>query len=347
MKNTLKHIVFLTPGFAQNEQDTTTIPALQKYIFALKKKQPELKITIITFQFPFIKTSYDWHNCTIFPLNGKNQKRKKINTWNSAYQLLKKLNQEYSISILHSFWLGECAFVGNLFSNKYNIKHICTLMGQDVKKKNLYLKLLPIKNMRLICLSNFQQQHFIKNFLLQPDIIPWGINPSHFLNSADKTIDIIGIGSLIPLKNYNLFIDIIFEIQKNQPLKVVLIGDGVEKEKLQEKIKQLQLEKTITLTGLLPYKETLEYISKAKVLLHTSHFESFGMIFPEALESKTIIVSKYAGCVIQTENWLLAETKEELISACKKALSISFSENFNNPFTIEKTVENYLKLYNE
>lgn len=342
-----KHIVFLTPGFAQNEQDTTTIPALQEYIFALQKKQPEIRITIIPFQFPFTKKRYKWNNIPVIPLNGENKKFKKIQIWKSAFQALKKLNTEHPITILHSFWLGECAFVGNLFSNKYNIKHICTLMGQDVKKKNLYLKLLPIQNMRLICLSNFHQQHFIKNFLLQPDIIPWGINSFHFPNSAEKTIDIIGVGSLIPLKNYNLFIDIIFEIQKNQPLKVVLIGDGVEKEKLQEKTKQLQLEKTITLTGLLPYQETLEYISKAKVLLHTSHFESFGMIFPEALESKTMIVSKNVGCVVPTENWLLAETKEELISACKKALSISFSENFNNPFTIEKTVENYLKLYHE
>lgn len=347
MSINFKHIVFLTPGFAQNEQDTTTIPALQEYIFALKKEQPEIKITIIPFQFPFTKSSYDWHNCHVIPLNGKNKKWKKILIWNSAFQSLKKLNKKQPISIIHSFWLGECAFVGNLFSNKYNIKHICTLMGQDVKKKNFYLKLLPLQSMNLICLSTFQKQYLLENDSLQLKIIPWGITKAKFSPSTPKTIDIIGVGSLIPVKNYELFIDIVFEIHKTSPLKVVLLGDGVEKEKLQEKIKKLQLEKTITLTGLLPYQETLDYISKAKVLLHTSHFESFGMIFPEALESKTNIVSQNVGCVVPTENWQLAETKEELISACKKALSISFSENFNNPFTIEKTVENYLKLYHE
>ena len=101
------------------------------------------------------------------------------------------------------------------------------------------------------------------------------------------------------------------------------------------------------MTGKLSYHKTLEYISKAKVLLHTSHFESFGMIFPEALESKTLIVSKNVGCAFPSENWFTAETKEEMVLACKKGLITPFSTNFENPFLIEKTVENYLKVYNE
>lgn len=347
MSFNLKHIVFLTPGFAQDEQDTTTIPAIQEYIKALKQELPNLKITIISFQFPFTKKAYNWHDCSVISLAGKNKKYKKIQIWNKALQVLKNINEENPISIIHSFWLGECAFVGNLFSNKYNVKHICTLMGQDVKKKNLYLKLLPIQKMNLVCVSDLQRQQLVKKYTLQPKIIFWGINTLNFPNLAEKTIDIIGVGSLIPLKNYNLFIDIIFEIQKTHPLKVVLLGDGKDKEKLQKKIKQLQLEDVITLAGKLPYYKTLEYIANAKVLLHTSHFESFGMIFPEALESKTIIVSKNVGCAFPSENWFTAATKEEMILACKKGLISSFSTNFENPFLIEKTVENYLKVYNE
>lgn len=341
-----KHIVFLTPGFAQDEQDSTTIPAIQEYIIALKKAQPNLKITIISFQYPFSKKTYNWHDCSIIPLAGKNKKYKKIPIWNKAFQVLKDINDTNPISILHSFWLGECAFIGNLFSKKYNTKHICTLMGQDVKK-NLYLKLLPIQQMNLVCVSDFQHQQITKKHNIQAKIISWGINPIHFSNSVEKTIDIIGVGSLIPLKNYDLFIDIIFEIQKKQALKVLLIGEGIEKDKLQKKIKKLQLEKIITLTGLLTYSETIKHISKSKILLHTSNYEGFGMIFAEALQSKTLIVSKNVGCAFPSENWFLGESKEELISASEKALKSSFSENKNNPFSIDKTVKNYLKFYHE
>jgi glycosyltransferase involved in cell wall biosynthesis len=347
LNSNFKHIVFLTPGFAQNEQDTTTIPAIQLYIKALKKHQPDLKITIISFQFPFTNEKYKWFGCDVIPLKGRNSKWKKIFIWNKVFTILNTLNKENPISILHSFWLGECAFVGNVFSKKNSLKHICTLMGQDVLRNNYYLKVLPIQKMNLICVSDFQQKQLYKSTILQTKIIPWGIHSADFSYPTTKTIDIIGVGSLIRLKNYELFIDVIFEINKIIPIKVVLIGDGIQKEYLEEKIKKLQLENTISLKGLLPYNETLNYTSQSKILLHTSNYESFGMIFAEALQCKTRIVSKEVGCAFAFENWHICSSKDEMIAACLDALSIPFSENFELSFTVENTVKNYLKIYNE
>ncbi len=347
MENKQTHIVFLTPGFAQNEQDTTTIPAMQLYIKALKEQVPNLRITIISFQFPFTNEKYKWFGCDVIPLKGRNSKLKRIFIWNKVFTILNIVNKENPISILHSFWLGECAFVGNLFSKKHNINHICTLMGQDVLKNNYYLKLLPIQKMKLICVSDFQQKQLYKSHILQSRVIPWGIHGAYFSNEKTKTIDIIGVGSLIPLKNYELFIEVIFEINKKNPIKVVLIGNGIQKEYLEEKIKKLQLENTISLTGLLPYNKTLNYISQSKILLHPSNYESFGMVFAEALQCKTRIVSKEVGCAFAFENWHICSSKDEMIVACLDALSIPFSGNFKQPFTIENTVENYLKIYNE
>ena len=347
MEINLKHIVFLTPGFAQNEQDTTTIPAIQLYIKALKKHQPDLKITIISFQFPFTNEKYKWFSCDVIPLNGRNSKWKKFFIWNKAFTILNTLNKENPISILHSFWLGECAFVGNMFSKKHSLKHVCTLMGQDVLKNNYYLKALPIQIMNLICVSDFQQKQLYKSSILQSKVIPWGIHGADFSYPTTKTIDIIGVGFLIPLKNYELFIDVIVEINKKTPIKAVLIGNGIQKEYLEQKIKKLQLENTISLTGLLPYNKTLNYISQSKILLHTSNYESFGMVFAEALQCKTSIVSKEVGCAFACKNWQIGNSKNEMIAACLKSLAVSFSETEKNPFLIEKTVENYLKIYNE
>lgn len=347
MNSNLKHIVFLTPGFAQNEQDTSTIPAIQIYIKALKKHQPELKITIISFQFPFTNEKYKWFDCDVIPLNGRNSKWKRIFIWNKVFTILNTLNKENPISILHSFWLGECALIGNLFSKKNNLKHVCTLMGQDIFKNNYYLKVLPIQKMNLICVSDFQQKQLYKSSILQTKVITWGIHGADFSYPTTKTIDIIGVGSLIRLKNYDLFIEVVFEINKKNTIKVVLIGDGIQKEYLEEKIKKLQLENTISLTGLLPYKETLNYISQSKILLHTSNYESFGMVFAEALQCKTRIVSKEVGCAFASKNWHICTSKDEMIAACLEALSIPFSENLENPLVIEKTIENYLKIYNE
>lgn len=342
-----QHIVFLSPGFAQNEQDTTTIPAIQIYLKVLKQLHPELKITIIAFQFPFTTEKYKWFGCEVIPLNGRNLKSKKIYIWRKAYHILKKINAELPINVVHSFWLRECAFIGHLYSKQYKIKHICTLMGQDVLKNNYYLKILPILKMKLIAVSTFQQNELNKTFNLSTEIIPWGINRADFSNVVPKTIDIIGVGSLIPLKNFEFFIEIVFEIHKIIPVQVMIIGDGIQKEFLQEKINTLQLENTIHITGLLPYQTTIDKISQAKVLLHTSKYESFGMVFAEALQVKTKIVSREVGCAFTSENWSVCNSKKEFINACIHAIATSFSSTVENPFLIENTIKNYLNIYNE
>lgn len=347
LNRTLNHIVFLTPGFAPNEQDTTTIPAMQVYLKALKNGLPETQITIIAFQYPYKKEVYNWNGCQVIALNGGNKIFQRIFIWQKAFQILKALHRKNPISILHSFWLGECAFVGHWFSKRNQLKHLVTLMGQDALKRNGYTRILPIKKMQLVALSHFQEQIFYKNYNTQTTLIPWGINLEDFSHSTEKNIDIIGVGSLTSLKNYELFIDAIYELNQKKPIKAIIIGDGIQKELLQKKIVTLGLEKVIVLKGLLSHNETLSLIAKSKILLHTSNYESFGLVFAEALQSKTRIVSKKIGGAFDSQNWAIAENKTEMIAACEKFLLTTFAENEENPFTIDKTVQAYLKIYHE
>lgn len=344
MEKKSKHIAILTPGFPENEADTTCIPALQIYVKALRETTG-YDISVISFHYPNTKTNYNWHGISVYSI-GSDSVFLKFLVWKKAYQTLKQIHEQKSISTLHSFWLGECALIGQWFSIKNRIKHITTLMGQDAKKGNLYAKMLPLKKEQFIALSDFQQRVFFENYKIKTEIIPWGICPGSFHHSNEKTIDFIGVGSLISLKNHELFIDVIYKINQKRPIKSILIGDGVLKEKLQEKINSLQLENVITLKGKLDYEETLKYISKSKILLHTSNYESFGLVFAEALQSKTMIVSRKIGCFFPSANWAIANTETEIMVSCKNLLSKSFSEKEKNPFTIEKTVQHYLAIYN-
>lgn len=340
-----KHIVILTPGFPENESDTTCIPALQLYVKALHGMS-DYDITIISFHYPPEKTKYHWHGIPVYPL-GSASGLSKIRLWRRANVLLKQIHQQQKITILHSFWLGECALVANWFSKKRNIRHVTTLMGQDALKGNIYAKLLPLKKLRLISLSRFHQQTFSDNYSVKTEIIPWGIPPGNPAEAIEKNIDFISVGSLIPLKNHNLFIDIIAAINKTKPIKAVIIGDGILRKQLEKKIQLLGLENTILLKGKLPYRETLREIAKAKILLHTSHYESFGMVFAEALQNKTMIVSGKIGCYFPSPGWETAVTEKEMTATGLKLLSHPFSEDIQNPYTIEQTVQAYNAIYNE
>jgi glycosyltransferase involved in cell wall biosynthesis len=342
------HIVFLTPGFAASEDDSTTIPAQQIYLKALLKTIPDVKLTIITFQYPFQKEQYNWNGLNVIPLNGKNNKLRKIITWYKAIQSLKKLNSQHKITTIHSFWIGECAFIGNYFSKKNNISHVITAMGQDVKKGNLFTKLIHLKNCKIISISRIQQEFLLINHQINSKIIPWNLDVESFPIIKESTIDILGVGSLNEVKNYDLFIDVITNLVHTNPtLKIVLIGDGEQFAFLKTKIKTKKLEKNISLLGLLPRNEVLIKMSEATLFLHTSLFEGFGYVFAEALYSGMKIVSFNVGSSKSSSKWKIANSKDEMIQFCTEIINHNEVSKERFSLTSEnETVNSYLNLYN-
>lgn len=341
-----KHIVILTPGFSSSEEDSTNIPALQVYLESLKKLNRAFDIKIIAFQYPNKTQEYLWRGITVYPLNGRNKKTNKILVWKKAWSQLKLINKHKPIDHIHSFWIGECSFIGEKFASKYNIKHLVTAMGQDVTKPNIYAKIISQKKSRIVTLSKRHQWFLKTNFNLESEIVSWGIDKSEFPNLQDKTIDILGVGSLNSIKNYTLFVRLI-DALKTESLKVELIGDGILRNDIENEIRKHQLENTIVLVGKLPRESVLVKMAKAKILLHTSQYESFGYVFLEALYSGMKIVSFDVGIAKESPFWKVCKDKNEAL----KSLNYILSEQKEQPrillHTIENTVLQYCNIYDE
>lgn len=349
MNTKTPHIVFLTPGFAASEEDSTTIPALQVYLKTLRNIVPEVKMTLISFQFPFTKDAYDWNGISVLPLNGKNKRIKKLWTWKKALKTLKKLHQKNAITCIHSFWIGECSMIGHKFSSKYNIKHLVTVMGQDAQLGNSYAEKLQDTNTTLVTLSKNQQQLLQKNYGLDSKVIPWNLDTSSFPELQTSTIDILGVGSLHEVKNYTDFIDIISAVATEFPkLKAYIIGEGTERKTLENQIETLQLSENISILGKLSRQDVLAKMSQSNILLHTSTYESFGFVFPEALYSGMQIISKDVGIATALSEWNICDTKEAMIAACISLLHRKESTK-KRVLLREKDacVTSYIHLYNE
>ena len=341
------HIVFLTPGFAESEVDSTTIPALQVFLKSMRNALPKSSLTVLTFQFPFTKETYDWNGIEVIPLNGQNKRFKKIWTWQKALQTLQKIHKKQPIDVIHSFWIGECARIGQRFAKKHQINHVVTIMGQDASVKNSYAKSLLNSNAKLVTLSTNHQAELQKTYGLESVIIPWHLDTNDFPPLQENKVDILGVGSLNTIKNYEDFIDIISAVAKTQKnLNVKIIGEGTLQNELKTKIQNLQLEQTITFCGKLPRQEVLKKMAQSKILLHTSVYESFGFVFLEALYSGTHIVSYPVGLAESSENWHVSNHKIDLIEACEKLLSEADTEKKRIEFGSEaKTINAYISLY--
>jgi len=346
MTKKTSHIVFITPGFAKNEADTTCMPYLQVYFKALLNQG--FKISIITMHYPAYNAVYKWNNCNVYSF-AKYAKWKKPLLWLKAIRTIISINKKEPISALHSFWLGECALVGHWVSKIIKVKHLNTLMGQDVLEGNKFCKMLPIKSMNLVTLSHFHQQVFLKNYHIKTPIIFFGTYKNEVIKNETKTIDFIGVGSLIPIKNYSLFVEVIYELNKTNPVSAVIIGEGVEFDLLAQKIKDLNPnpseENVIKLLGVQNNEQVLSYLAQSKILLHTSNHEGFGMVFAEALQQEVMVVSTPVGSIFESPNVMLANNKNNLVKACKTMLTKNYNQQFPNPFDIEKTIDDYYKFY--
>lgn len=343
-----KHILILIPGFASDETDSSCIPPVQDFLKAYKSIYEKDIITIISFQYPYTKNKNSWHGINVWNAGGRNKKLLKPFVWQRVKRYFKLIHEKEKVSIIHAFWLGECAYIGKQLADQYQIPFFITLMGQDVLKKNKYLSKSLFKNTPTIALSkNHAEIYYANSGKKATTLIPWGINLNEKKHEK-KIYDIIGVGSLNKLKNYNLFINLIHEIRKIKPdMKALLIGDGDEKIALEQQIKRLELDKNITLLGQIKREEVLEFMNKSKILLHTSSYESFGYVFVEALSRGNIIVSLNVGCATPSTNWLVAENNEGLLKLVIKALNQDFEECTNTIISSEQTANAYNELYNQ
>lgn len=107
---------------------------------------------------------------------------------------------------------------------------------------------------------------------------------------------ILSAGRLVPWKGFELLIDLMPELLKIAPdFKLVVAGEGPDKEVLSGKIKNLNLEKSVILTGALPQNTLWEYMMAADIFVLNTGYEGLPHITIEAMQSGLPVVTTKSG----------------------------------------------------
>lgn len=345
------NIIFLVPGFPHDERDDTCIPALQQYIFHFANQNPDKKIAVIALQYPYRKQKYRWHGIDVYPCEGKDRRRLgRLKTWVSAIRYILRIHVKNNVGIIHSFWLEECAFIGQVISKVLLTKHIASIMGQDALKRNEYLKYLDLDSTVITAGSSNAADIFYRSTGHKVDaIIPIGLDVENFHSTnqtGDRKIDVLGVGALIPLKNYQLFIEIIAKLKTFYPeIQAAIIGEGSEYVNLERMIHEYGLENNLRLLGKLPRQKVIEYLYQSKILLHPSTYESQGYIFPESLYCGLTVVCFDVGYTIESEKMIVCKDRTEMFDRLK--LLIKNQSDFEPILmkSIDETVSEFQRLY--
>ncbi|HXB95665.1 MAG TPA: glycosyltransferase [Puia sp.] len=322
-KNKPPVLIILSPGFPADEQDTACLPAQQVFVRALNNNYPLLKIVIIAFEYPKTKDRYSWFGNEVVALNGwKKGRMSKLLTCLAAWRQMSLLQREHEVLGVLSFWCTGCALAGKYYARWKGYRHFTWILGQDARKGNVYIPLIRPAAGELVAMSNFLAEEFNRNYGVRPEhVIPNGVDPSLFgTGETPRDIDVLGVGSLIPLKRYDLFLAVIKSLSNHLPsINGVICGQGPEQDRLQQLIGQMDLALRVRLAGGQSHKSALEFMRRSRILLHTSSYEGFSTVCLEALYAGAHVISFCDPVGTPVQHWHVVSSEEEMT---RKALAL-------------------------
>jgi L-malate glycosyltransferase len=161
--------------------------------------------------------------------------------------------------------------------------------------------------------------------------------------------------------NHNKGIDILIKafaksFKGNKDVELIIGGDGDEKVNLEKMVKDMGLQKQVHFLGHLSRENVIEEMQKCNVFVLPSRYETFGVVYIEALAcGKPIIATRCGGpeMIVNKDNGLLVNIDDiEDLSCAMDKIIINYSE-YNSKVIVNDCEINYgkknisEKIYNE
>lgn len=273
---------------------------------------------------------------------------------------IKKIISDIRPDILHSYYASSYGLLGTLTGFK---PFLVSVWGSDIysfpQKSFLHKMVIEYvlrKSDLILSTSNVMAgeiQRYTNNDIR---VIPFGIDINKFYKERKRQIfstDDIVIGTIKKLeKNYAVDIlikafKLLVDKYKDKPLKLLIVGGGVEQENLKKLTEELGIQNRVQFTGWVPYNKIQEYHNELDIAACLSINESFGVsilesfacgvpvVASDAVGFKEIVVDRKDGLIVGINN--IKETVEALSTFIE---SKEIREQFGNAAR-EHVIKNY------
>jgi glycosyltransferase involved in cell wall biosynthesis len=261
-----------------------------------------------------------------FHLNG-------ILYYQSIHRLVKKIFETFHFDLIHAHVALPDGLAGALLEKEIHKPLVITVHGKDTandrwstvhlgpQSKAAIYKAFQSSS-KIVAVSQYVKRTILENYpTIDPNkiiVIHGGVAPSPYLKEETPNPHgqmILSVGPLIPLKGHRYTIEAMGKIVKIFPhLKLVIVGEGGEKNHLVTQVEKAGLQKVIQFVDFLPYDQLLKLIPLSKVFVLPSWAEGLGMVYLEAMSMGIPVI----GCqgqgiediVSHGENGLLAKPKD-------------------------------------
>lgn len=299
---------------------------------------------------------------------------------------LRNYLKEFKIEVLHAHLphMEILAFFAILFNNKlikfFITKHVDNnFSGGSVKKnKSLFAELITfiifLRAQKIIAISKavkkFFENNFFFNFSKKIKVIYYGIDKNYInlcSNSALKQniknkneILFCYVGRLVKQKQVELIIKSYFIFRKklsNKKTKLLIVGNGPEKNKLKKLVKDLNLNNEVKFQKHTNYVS--EVFKKVDIFCMNTKFEGLGLVMLEAMffsipiiaprisAVPEVVKNKFNGILVRPND--IKQYSEAMQSMVKSNIRKKYSKNsmkfLNKKFNVKQMVNQTFKLY--
>lgn len=219
----------------------------------------------------------------------------------------------------------------------------------------------------IVAVSEGVKNDLLQNFVLKNDNVFTIYNPivdDKLLSMVEREVGltfwgenesspfVIAVGRLHLQKDYPTLIRAFKILRENQDVRLLILGEGEERENLERLILELDLQDDVKLAGFV--KNPFAYMKKASLFVLSSVYEGFGNVLVEAMACGTPVVS--TDCPSGPSEILENGKWGKLVPvADPEALAKAMEESLNSPekpdvrkramdFTVDKAVREHLKI---
>ena len=305
---------------------------LESFHYEYDEKEKVLRI-------PGIPTGiYNSRLTSIYPIQALN----KIKSWNldiihsqtefAIGSFARLFAKQYNIPIVHTYHTMYEDYVHYITKGYFNrsSKKIVEYLTKFYCDKTINELIVPTKK----AYDLFKEKYNIQRNI---HIIPTGIEVDRFYeekvdekeinklkrkyNIKKNDFTLIFVGRIAEEKNVPYIIEVMEEIIKEKNnIKLLIIGDGPDKEKYEKIVKKTKTESNITFTGKVPWDKIPTYYHLGSAFISASTTETQGLTIIEAMAASLpalcINDESFNGTVVNDLNGYLFNDKKE----CKEAI---------------------------
>jgi len=246
------------------------------------------------------------------------------------------------------------------------------------KHERLFRKLFPFWGDKVIAISESVREHLINDFHIEKErvtVVYNGIELDRFLKkngeidqnmrdkmSLNRDLTIVGaIGRLSSVKGYIYLVKAFKKVAKeNENVRLLIVGEGGEKPKLEKEVKEANLENKVIFES--KKMATEDYLSVMDIFCQPSIKEGLGLALIEAMASGRACIASNVGGIPEiidheVDGILVPPQKPEALADAiiriasnaelKQTFSTRAQQKAQNKFSIEdnarKTAEVYKK----